>query len=116
MSNQAPKKTSSVPRGVFIVHALVVLAVIADVIHVNLMPVSLDRLGPVLVLFLGVIPGALCFLSIYTVAATQLWSRRPQWGIVPIILLSMLAGIAFLALSVGLLFLAWKVESMVGSE
>lgn len=113
MSKQAPKKSPSVPGSVFIVHALVVLAVIVEAINVNLMPKGLDRIGPVLFLFFAVIPAAFIFLSAYTVAVTSLWRWRPQWGIVPHVFLAMLAGIAFCALSLGLLMLAWKVESLV---
>lgn len=111
-----PKQTtekSRVPRSVFLVHALVVSAVIVDAINVGLMPVSLDRLGPVLVLFLAVIPGAFVFLCAYTVAVTLLWRWRRQCGLVPIVLLAILAGIAFCVLSVGVLWGVFLAEKAV---
>lgn len=113
MTDSLAKSPPGLPSGVFLVPALVVLGVVGFALHVASGPASLNKLGPTLGLFFGVIPEAIVFLCVYFWVIYYLRARRPQCRIGLAAGAATLIGLTACAAAIGLLLGAFALEAML---
>lgn len=113
VTDSPAKSPPGLPSGVFLIPAVVVLGVVGFALHVASGPASLDKLGPTLGLFFGVIPEAIVFLSMYFWMIYYLRARRPQWRIGLAAGAATLIGLTTCAASICLLLGAFALEAML---
>lgn len=107
-SNQSPP---GLPGSVFVIPALVVLAVAGFALKVASGPANMNKLGEVFGLYFGAIPEGICFISVYFWMIYYLRARRPQWGSALAVGAATLLGLAVCASAVVLLFGAFALEA-----
>lgn len=112
-ADQQPSKPS-LPDSVWIVPALVVVGNLGYLLWLNQTPVSLSRLGPVLLFVFLIAPLSVLFLAVYAAAIRSLRrSPRPRRAL-GLVGLSALVALGACAFALGLVVGVLRLEAALG--